>query len=68
MRPWLDPESTKYPNRIFYSGQWRSLEEIERRRKKRRVYDAAYDRERNKRPYRKLERALYELYRIRISS
>lgn len=31
MRPGNDPESTKYPDRTFYCGVWRTPEQIERR-------------------------------------
>jgi hypothetical protein len=34
LSPVKDPNSTKYPDRIFHSGEWRTPEQIETYRKK----------------------------------
>lgn len=49
--PIFDPESTKYPDRVFHNGQWRTTEQMERERVSKHIENLSPERAERRRFY-----------------
>ena len=56
MKPTKDPNSTKYPDRVFYRGRWRTPEQIEWARERNRAYKQSEKGRERSRAYKQSEK------------